>query len=31
MVKDNEARRREDSWLQMGIFQGMNGVGIHSK
>jgi hypothetical protein len=31
MVKDNEARGREDPWLHMGIFQGMHLVKIHSK
>jgi hypothetical protein len=33
MVEDNEARRREDPWVQvhMGILQGTHWVGIHSK
>jgi hypothetical protein len=31
MVEDGEARRRENPWLHMGIFQGMHSVKIHPK
>jgi hypothetical protein len=31
MVEDDEAKRREEPWLHMGILQGMHWVGIHSK
>jgi hypothetical protein len=31
MVKDSEARGREDPWLHMGIFEGTHLVRIHSK
>jgi hypothetical protein len=31
MVEDNEAKGRKESWLHMGILQGMHQVEIQSK